>query len=155
MSLLSGLFSYADTQKRKLGGLLSNPLETLALGGRRFAEDQQASNNLIRNAYPMAGDRTVLNTPEQRGLLQTLAANEAADMGAVGMTRKAPWQPWNGAPRASGTPGMTAEQAQRIVANADYLPWDQVSAAKKVLGIKEQTAAEIWAEMLAAKNGKP
>ncbi len=49
---------------------------------------------------------------------------------------------------------MTREQAQRIVANEDYLPWDQVAQAKKVLGIAEEKAADIWAQMLAAKGVK-
>lgn len=47
---------------------------------------------------------------------------------------------------------MTTEQAQKILANEDYLPWEMVAEAKRVLGIKEQTAAEIWAEAAAARK---
>jgi hypothetical protein len=48
---------------------------------------------------------------------------------------------------------MSKQQAAKIVADEDYLPWDVVAEAKRVLGIKEQTAAEIMAELLAAKRG--
>lgn len=55
---------------------------------------------------------------------------------------------WQGPPKAV----MTKEQAQKIVANEDYLPWAQVAEAKKLLGIPEEKAADIWAQMLAAKK---
>lgn len=42
---------------------------------------------------------------------------------------------------------MDKREARRIVDNEDYLPWALVAEAKKVLGIKEQTAAELWAEL--------
>ena len=45
---------------------------------------------------------------------------------------------------------MTKAEAQKIVANEDYLPWAVVKEAKAVLGIKEQSAAEIWDEMIRA-----
>ena len=47
---------------------------------------------------------------------------------------------------------MTKQEAQKIVANEDFLPWALVAEAKQVLGIKEQTAAEIWAELMAQRN---
>lgn len=47
---------------------------------------------------------------------------------------------------------MTEQQARQILANEDYLPWDTVAEAKRVLGIKEQTAAEIWAQVAAARQ---
>lgn len=49
---------------------------------------------------------------------------------------------------------MTKQEAEKIVANEDYLPWAQVAAAKAVLGIKEQTAAEIFAAALAARTNQ-
>lgn len=48
---------------------------------------------------------------------------------------------------------MSRAEAERIVAAEDYLPWAVVSEAKKVLGIAEPTAAEIWAELLKTKGG--
>jgi len=47
---------------------------------------------------------------------------------------------------------MTKQEAQKIVANEDYLPWAVVAEAKMVLGIKEQSAAEIWAELQSKRN---
>lgn len=43
---------------------------------------------------------------------------------------------------------MTKQEAQKIVSNEDYLPWSLVADAKKLLGIQEQTAKEIWAELM-------
>ena len=51
-----------------------------------------------------------------------------------------------------GASNMNKQEAQKIVANEDYLPWALVAEAKQVLGIKEQTAAEIWAELMAKRN---
>lgn len=48
---------------------------------------------------------------------------------------------------------MTTQEAKKIVANEDYLPWALVAEAKQVLGIKEKTAAEILAEMMMEKRG--
>ena len=46
---------------------------------------------------------------------------------------------------------MDRQQAQRVLANEDYLPWAEVKQAKEVLGIVEQSAAEIWAEIQARR----
>lgn len=83
-------------------------------------------------------------------MLRRGAEKRMADSGM--MQSAAPFKPWTGAPRAAT---MTPEQAQKIVANEDYLPWDQVKEAKRVLGIKEESAADIWAQMLAAKKAPP
>ena len=47
---------------------------------------------------------------------------------------------------------MNKQEAQKIVANEDYLPWSLVAEAKQVLGVKEQTAAEIWAELMSKRG---
>lgn len=44
---------------------------------------------------------------------------------------------------------MSKQDAHNIIANQDYLPWDVVQQAKQLLGIKEQSAAEIFAEAMA------
>lgn len=49
---------------------------------------------------------------------------------------------------------MSKEEAARILANEDYLPWALVSEAKKVLGIPEPKAADIMAERLRAKESR-
>lgn len=47
---------------------------------------------------------------------------------------------------------MTKQEAQKIVANEDYLPWAVVAEAKMILGIKDQSAADIWAELQDKRN---
>ena len=79
MGLLADVFSYGDGLKRKMRGLLEDPVGTVDLGARRFNEDQGGLLNLFANAYPMAGDKTVLNTPEQRKQMQAEAANKALE----------------------------------------------------------------------------
>ncbi len=142
--LLGEIYSYGDRMKRKLGGLLSNPLENMALGATRVNEDYKDYFNLVGNAYPMPGERTVLNSPGQIETFRQLVGNSpmTAGMGMAGATM------WQGPPKSI----MTKEQAQKIVANEDYLPWAQVSEAKKLLGIAEDKASDIWSQMLAAKK---
>jgi hypothetical protein len=152
--LLGGIFSAGNRMKRKLGGLLSDPMGTIQLGNTRMGEDMNALSDLASEAGYMPNtvnrsDQSVMVSPEQNALARALLAQKGADMGMAGMTKKI----WQGPPSAPAS-GMTREQAQRIVANEDYLPWDQVAAAKKVLGIAEEKASDIWAQMLAAKQLK-
>ena len=109
-------------------------------------------------AAPMA---VAAKAPQVAGGLLSLD-DKAMDMARRGVESRmvnggmvqhaAPYKPWGGPPRPNAAPSMTLEQAQRIVANEDYLPWDQVAAAKKVLGIPEEKAADIWAQMMAARK---
>jgi hypothetical protein len=94
MGLLADIFSYGDTQKRRLRGLLDDPVGTLGLGATRTVEDQDSLLNLFANAYPIAGDKTVLNTPEQRKQMQAEAAGKALETygGLLGATV------WHGSP---------------------------------------------------------
>ena len=85
MGLLGDFYSTLDTQKRRLKALIKSPAEALDLGVTRFAEDQKANLNLFRNAYPMMGERTVLNSPEQRRRFQQELANKASEMAIAGM----------------------------------------------------------------------
>jgi hypothetical protein len=92
MGLLGDIFSGIDTQKRRLAGLLSDPVETIRQKVAQFGEDQGGLLNLQANAYPMAGDRTVLNSPEQiasfRRELADAGANQAMQAATV----------WHGSP---------------------------------------------------------
>ena len=92
MGLLGDLFSTIDTQKRRLRGLLDDPMGTLALGVERFGEDQKGLLNLQANAYPMAGDRTVLNSPQQIAQFRRELADKGADMAMQAATV------WHGSP---------------------------------------------------------
>lgn len=90
MGLLDGvlpaIYSAGNTAKRRLNGLLADPAGTMGLGVTRFAEDNNNLLNTMANAYPMAGDRTVLNTPKQNALARALLADKGTDMAMAGMT---------------------------------------------------------------------
>jgi hypothetical protein len=92
MGLLGDIYSTADTAKRRLKGLLADPLGTLALGIERFGEDQKGLLNLRDNAYPMAGNNTVLNTPEQISGFRDKLATEMTNQAMAGATV------WHGSP---------------------------------------------------------
>src|ERR1035437_6572049 len=92
MGILGDIFSGIDTQKRKLNDLLSDPLGAISQKLAQFGEDQNSLLNLQANAYPMAGDRTVLNSPDQiaqfRQQLAEAAGNQAMSAATV----------WHGSP---------------------------------------------------------
>lgn len=92
MGLLSDIYSTADTAKRRLSGLLADPLGTLALGVTRFGEDQAGLLNMAQNAYPMAGNKTVLNTPEQLAQFRQQVADQGAQQAMSAATV------WHGSP---------------------------------------------------------
>lgn len=89
MGLLADAFSYGDSLKRKVGGLLADPVGTIELGINRLKEDNNNTLNLFANAYPMAGDKTVLNSPKQKAAMQKQLADYAATVGLAGMTAPA------------------------------------------------------------------
>ena len=78
--VLPAVYSYGDTMKRKLQGLLDDPLGTIAQGVQNFGQDQAGLLNLQANAYPLPGDKTVLNTPEQIDQFRQQLAQKGADM---------------------------------------------------------------------------
>lgn len=92
MGLLGDIYSAIDTKKRQVKGLLDDFGGTVDMGVRRFREDQQNLQNLFANAYPMAGDKTVLNSPQQIAQFQREAADKAGEMGLAGATV------WHGSP---------------------------------------------------------
>ena len=81
MGLLGDLYSYIDTKKRQARGLLNDPLGELAAGVKRFGNDWNDTLNLQANAYPMPGDKTVLNSPEQIAAFRRQLADKGANMG--------------------------------------------------------------------------
>jgi hypothetical protein len=92
MGLLADIYSAGDGLKRKVGGLLSDPMGTIDLGISRLKEDNNNALNLFSNAFPMAGEKTVLNTPEQIAQLQKQAAEYASQVGIAAATV------WHGSP---------------------------------------------------------
>ena len=92
MGLLADAFSYGDSLKRKVGGLLADPMGTIELGINRIKEDNNNALNLFANAYPMTGDRTVLNSPAQKAAMQKQLADYASTVGMAGATV------WHGSP---------------------------------------------------------
>lgn len=90
--LLADIFSYGDGLKRKVKGLLADPIETAKLGLVRFGEDQNDMINLARNAYPMAGERTVLNNPQQLKAMRKQLADKASEQAMAAATV------WHGSP---------------------------------------------------------
>jgi hypothetical protein len=91
---LAALYSYGDGLKRKMNRLISDPAGTIDLGARRFNEDQNALQNLFANAFPMGGDKTVLNSPQQVAKFQGEATDKALETygGLMGATV------WHGSP---------------------------------------------------------
>ena len=73
--LLGDVYSYGDSLKRKLRGLLADPVGTIALGVTRFGEDQQAQNDLSRTAYPFS---KIDPTPDPQA--QQAARNKLAEL---------------------------------------------------------------------------
>jgi hypothetical protein len=80
MGLLGDLYSYIDTKKRQARRLLNDPLGEIAAGVKRFGNDWNDTLNLQANAYPMPGDKTVLNSPEQIAAFRRQLADKGANM---------------------------------------------------------------------------
>ncbi len=92
MGLLADIYSYGDGLKRKVNGLLADPSGTLEQMVGRLKDDQNAMLNLQANAYPMAGDKTVLNSPAQIAGFRRQLADKGADMAMSAATV------WHGSP---------------------------------------------------------
>jgi hypothetical protein len=74
--------------KRKLGGLLSDPLGNISLGNTRMAEDMNAFTALADEAGLLPGSRSVLVSPQQRQNALAQLAQRGTEIGAnmVGAT---------------------------------------------------------------------
>ncbi len=92
--LLADVYSYIDTKKRQLKGLLADPAETIAQGVRNFGEDQRGLLNLQSQAYPWTsvGSDPVSNDPAKIAAAQRELADKAAQMGMAAATV------WHGSP---------------------------------------------------------
>jgi len=89
---LADIYSYIDGKKRALGGLLAEPGLTIDKYVQQVREDSRDRLNLQANAYPMAGDKTVLNSPHQLDQFRKQLADEGANMALAAATV------WHGSP---------------------------------------------------------
>lgn len=86
MGLLADIFSYGDTQKRRLRGLLDDPAGTLGLGATRAVEDQNGLLGLMDQAGYTPGSNSVLLGNKKKA--QTALADKAMESfgGLLGAT---------------------------------------------------------------------
>jgi hypothetical protein len=77
---LAALYSYGDGLKRKMNRLISDPAGTVDLGATRFAEDQNALQQLAANAGYLPGNNSVLQAPEQRDQARSQFADKALEL---------------------------------------------------------------------------
>lgn len=89
MGLLADVFSYGDTLKRRLGGLLSDPAGTVDLGVRRFAEDQNKLLSLMDQSGYTPGAQSVLQTPQDKARARAQLSDNALETygGLLGMIK--------------------------------------------------------------------
>jgi len=92
MGLLADVYSYGDSMKRKVRGLLSDPLGTIEQGIRNFGEDQNQMLQTMQNAYPIPGNKMANFTPAQIDNFRRQLADQATAQGMAGMTV------WHGSP---------------------------------------------------------
>ena len=90
--LLPAIFSAGNTAKRKVNALMSDPLGEIGAGVANVGEEQNQLLNLFRNAYPMAGNRTVLNSPQQIDSFRRELADKGTEQAMAAATV------WHGSP---------------------------------------------------------
>lgn len=94
MNLLAQLYSYGDGLKRKVNGLLSDPIGAASLGAARMAEDQQGLLGLMDQAGYTPGSKSVLQRPQDTQQARNALADAAMQSygGLLGATV------WHGSP---------------------------------------------------------
>ncbi len=92
MGLLADIFSYGDTQKRRLRGLLDDPAGTLGLGATRAVEDQAGLLGLMDQAGVTPGSNSVLLDNKKRAAQQLADKALESFGGLLGATV------WHGSP---------------------------------------------------------
>jgi hypothetical protein len=111
--LLGNIYSAGDRMKRKLGGLLSNPLENIALGSTRMAEDMNALSALASEAGYMPNtvnrsDQSVLATLQQKALARQMLADKGTEMGFAATFIGPSAKTWNAAKAAQAQKALDA-----------------------------------------------
>ena len=94
MGLLADIFSYGDGLKRKVNGLLQDPMGTASLGATRMAEDQNSLLALMDQAGYTPGSKSVLQRPQDQQQARNSLAEKAMQTygGLLGATV------WHGSP---------------------------------------------------------
>ena len=85
MGLLADIYSGSDSLKRKVKGLLADPLGTIEQKINQFGEDQQAAINNAQDATGFGGNRSVLMGQQQKQQASKALGDYAGSMGLAGM----------------------------------------------------------------------
>lgn len=84
MGLLADIYSGSDSLKRKVKGLLADPLGTIEQKINQFGEDHQAAINNAQDATGFGGNRSVLMSPQQKQQARQAMGDYASSMGLAG-----------------------------------------------------------------------
>lgn len=148
MGLLGEIFSAGDSAKRKLKGLLSDPLGELGLLGNRMAEDIQNQLDVYSKAYPLDPRLNPrLDTAQGREMVvdQNVARNKLAEMAAnMGMAGT-----FIG-PTARTWDALAAKRAQDLYAKKvdPRIIWKETGTFKGPDGLLRQEIDDSASDML-------
>ena len=92
MGLLGDVYSYGDTLKRKVKGLLDDPRGTLDQFVGQLGDDQNANIANMQTGYGFGGNKSVLADPAQVQAAQKALADYGAQSGMAAATV------WHGSP---------------------------------------------------------
>lgn len=145
---LADIYSYIDSKKRAVGGLLSDPGGTLDKYVSQLREDRQAQTNLMSNAYPMAGDKTVLNSPHQLDQFRQQLADEGANMALTGVTSKLPFLKEAKAAYINGIPqkALDSHGNKWNVNVGSYLDGVRFERGGRVFGVDRNVSNQYYAD---------
>ena len=92
MGLLGDVYSYGDTLKRKVGGLLNDPRGTLEQFVGQLGDDMNTNISNMKTGYGFGGNKSVLSDPAQVQAAQRALADYGAQSGMAAATV------WHGSP---------------------------------------------------------
>jgi hypothetical protein len=85
MGTLADIYSYGDTLKRKVGGLLNDPRGTLEQFVGQLGDDTNTNITNMQTGYGFGGNQSALTTPEQKAAARSALADYGAQSGIAGM----------------------------------------------------------------------
>ena len=92
MGLLGDVYSYGDTLKRKVGGLLNDPRAVLEQFVGQLGDDMNTNISNMKTGYGFGGNKSVLSDPAQVQAAQRALADYGAQSGMAAATV------WHGSP---------------------------------------------------------